>query len=421
MMSNIPRATLTLGTLALLVAPGLVFAGPLVPPPGPVTSTYKTLTEVEPRIAVSAANTPGDADSLFRITQPGSYYLAGNIAGAAGRHGVEIAASGVTLDLNGFDLSGVPGSLDGVFVNVGSPANIVVMNGSIRAWGGDGVDLQTAGAINSRVERVNSSGNGGNGIVVAASTAVDGCVCGGNGLNGIATQSGGVVSRCTTRANAARGIFVGNASSVSDCVAEFNMGIGIYTESGASVIGCTAQSNDSTGLLLNDGSTATNCAARMNGGDGISTSFAGTVIGCSATSNGGHGITLASHSLVSECTSRSNIGDGIRLVSGCVARGNACAANGSGAGDGAGIHAVGSDCLIEGNNCVTADRGIDVDAIGNIVIRNTCAGNTTNWTIVANNVVGPILDRTAPASAAINGNSAPSSLGTTEPNANLTY
>jgi len=108
------------------------------------------------------------------------------------------------------------------------------------------------------------------------------------------------------------------------------------------------------------------------------------------------------------------------VTSGCVVLANTCSFNGNG-GDGAGIHATGSDNRIEGNNCTGADRGIDVDVAGNIIIKNTCSGNTINWTIVANNVVGPILDRTAPASAAISGNSAPDSTGSTHPNANFTY
>ena len=62
-----------------------------------------------------------------------------------------------------------------------------------------------------------------------------------------------------------------------------------------------------------------------------------------------------------------------------------------------------------------------MDGPGNIIIRNTCAGNTTDWTIVANNVVGPILDRRAPASAAISGFTGASSLGTTDPNANFSH
>jgi len=104
-----------------------------------------------------------------------------------------------------------------------------------------------------------------------------------------------------------------------------------------------------------------------------------------------------------------------------VIRGNTCATNGLGAGDGANIHATLTQNRIAGNHCSSADRGIGVDNFGNIIIKNTCSGNTINWVIVANNVCGPILDRTAPASAAINGNSAPDSTGSAHPNANFTY
>ncbi|MBU6412576.1 MAG: hypothetical protein KGS45_03815 [Planctomycetes bacterium] len=66
----------------------LLHAGPLNPPPGPITSTHKTLTEIEPRIAINATNTPGDFDSLYKITQPGSYYLTANIDGVANKSGI---------------------------------------------------------------------------------------------------------------------------------------------------------------------------------------------------------------------------------------------------------------------------------------------------------------------------------------------
>ena len=84
-------------------------------------------------------------------------------------------------------------------------------------------------------------------------------------------------------------------------------------------------------------------------------------------------------------------------------RGNTCSNNGLG-GDGAGIHAISFDNRIEGNNCTTADRGIDVDGGGNIIIRNTCASNTINWVIAAGNAYGPIV--ATPAGAAVNGNTA---------------
>ena len=62
---------------------------------------------------VDAAHTPGDVDSLFVISQSGSYYLTGSITGVAAKHGIKITAPYVTLDLGGFTLTGIAGSLSG--------------------------------------------------------------------------------------------------------------------------------------------------------------------------------------------------------------------------------------------------------------------------------------------------------------------
>jgi len=96
------QALTVLGAVASLAGLFIAYsawAGPLDPPAGPVTSTYKTLTEVEPRTAINTTNTPGDADSLFKITQPGSYYLTGNITGVAAKHGIEIAVAATPVML----------------------------------------------------------------------------------------------------------------------------------------------------------------------------------------------------------------------------------------------------------------------------------------------------------------------------------
>jgi hypothetical protein len=70
-------------------------AGPLNPPPGPITGTGKTLTEVDPRIVINEINTPGDANSVFRITRPGCDDLTVNAYGEIGMCGVAIRSGSV--------------------------------------------------------------------------------------------------------------------------------------------------------------------------------------------------------------------------------------------------------------------------------------------------------------------------------------
>ncbi len=100
--------------------------------------SYKTLSEVEPRIAVNATNTPGDAASSFKFTSHGSYYLTGNVTGEATKKGVEVLIGGgvqVTIDLNGFTMVGTgAGSTQAAIYVDGSSSHVVIRNGTIRSW-----------------------------------------------------------------------------------------------------------------------------------------------------------------------------------------------------------------------------------------------------------------------------------------------
>ncbi len=94
-------------------------------------------------IALNDTNTPGDSSNQFIISNPGSYYLTGNIAGESGKNGISIQASNVTIDLNGFALIGGSGTIDGI-VAPAPQTNIRVHNGSAQSWGGSGFNLQSA-------------------------------------------------------------------------------------------------------------------------------------------------------------------------------------------------------------------------------------------------------------------------------------
>jgi parallel beta-helix repeat protein len=144
------------------------------------------------------------------------------------------------------------------------------------------------------------------------------------------------------------------------------------------------------GIEIGSGGKVVNCLARMNVNNGIQTGDGGSVIGCVAELNGGDGI-FVSRGLVKDCVARSNTGNGINAFINCVVLDNTCLNNGS-AGVGAGISAGTGGNRIEGNNVVNNPRGIASNpSTGNLIIRNSATGNTTNYDINIVNTAGPII------------------------------
>lgn len=405
-------------TLVVVLSSAAALAGPLAPPAGPVAPTHKTLTEVEPRTPISAATTPGDANSLFRITQPGSYYLTGNITGVAGFRGIEIAAPDVTIDLNGYTLTGVAGSLQGIATD-GTYSGIVIHGGSVNAWGSSGVDLVQGGSGNQhRVEDVRATFNGNHGISVGIQSIVRGCISRSNAGNGFNAPSIVRFEGCTARFNSARGFFTQGLCLFNDCsalqntgagffiwgeciltscIASLNGGHGFETNSHNSFIGCTAAANDGNGLSLDDHCSVLDCIVRGNGAIGILAVTGGTIARCTIADNGHHGVSVSANAHLT---------------------GNSCVNNGTTLA-GAGIHLTSGDNRVEENNLALNDWGMLVAAAGNFIARNTASGNTTaNWEVVANNKCHVVLGVN---SAAISGDSGGVSQGSTNPNANYSY
>lgn len=396
-----------------------VLAGPLDPPAGPIAPTAKPLSDVEPRIAINEVNTPGDADSVFRISQRGSYYLTRNVTGVSGKHGIEIAASGVTLDLNGFDLLGEPGSLDGVTVTFLSARNITIMNGSIRNWGQQGIDLGSAGTTIARVDSIVASGNVDTGIFTGRRTTLTDCISDANGSNGFGVDEGSIIENCSANANSGNGFAVGTSVTITDSTATRNGSTGFSAVQGVAIEGCESYLNR-VGFSFGNFGSISSSSARASLQIGIAAGSYARIVSCSSSVNGLDGISAGPASIILNCVVAANATNGIVVPNGCTIRDNSLEVNGL-TSDGAGILATGGDNRIEGNNCLTADRGIQVTAPGNLIIRNSCSGNTVNWVIAANNIVGPVIDLTVPTYPGISGNSGPDSTTTTHPHANFTY
>lgn len=188
----------------------------------------------------------------FTVDECGSYFLTDCLTGVSGQHGITIQADDVTLDLNGFTLTGVPGSLGGVTA-VGPLENVSVQNGTVRGWGGTGLDLQSSNA--SRADGVRSFGNGGSGITIGDGGLVTGCSTFNNGLDGILAGIGCLVVDCVAAGNLATGVNGGQNAMVHTCVTTLNGLDGIAVFDGH-VAESTSKGNGGSDLNLAAGSTS---------------------------------------------------------------------------------------------------------------------------------------------------------------------
>ncbi len=433
------------------------FAQGNLTPPGAPAPTMKTLAQVEPRIDV--ATLPGDDSNHIIITNAGSYYLSTNLA-VTKSCGIIIVAADVTLDLNGFEIARVSGSGgSGIWIYDGSH-RATARNGTLRGfdYGVDaGVDTSSQAC---RFEQLTVTGcslygirmgdvaqavdcrvldNAGSGIAAGAGAIIRGCSVQGNqGDYGIYASVGAVVANCTVQNNQViYGITTGDASTIRDCVVRGNTGnAAIRSGNTCAITDCVARDQyGNYGIFVGASCVIRACVASDNIGTGdpsfgIYGGNGTSIIGCTSNANAntnssglasqGIGIYVGGGGAIKDCIVRFNRGDGIQVATASQVEGNTCNSNGFG-GDGAGIHSTSTRNRIEANTVTSNDRGIDVDSTASVILRNSAGGNTTNYAIAANNVFGAIVDRTAPASAAVNGNSAASSAATTDPWANFSH
>jgi parallel beta-helix repeat protein len=376
MKTKFNRLSIALALLALsTLNPHLstIFAQGALTPPGAPAPTMKSLDQIEARTPISSLP--------YTITNPGSYYVTANLTGISGSDGIDIATNNVALDLNGFTLQGVAGSLNGINI-LNSSKNLSIHNGALDSWGQNGVNANNA--YNSQFDSLCVSSN------------VDGLFTGPNCL----------VRICTADQNQNTGIAVGNNCNVKDCATSANGSAGIGLGNSCTVIGCNASGNSngygiSAGFNVNN-CNVINCNASGNSA-GIQVGSSSGVQACTASGNGSYGIAVANSSAIRDCVASSNITYGIYVTgNSCQVVGSTCTGNSVN-----GIYIVGNqtavkDCTAIGNNnygidvganstvkdCIASGNGNDgiyIPGSNCQIFGNTCSGNGSYGMYAAGN------------------------------------
>jgi hypothetical protein len=221
------------------------------------------VVEINQSRALAGGVTPGDAPGFpVTISATGSYRLTGNLDVFAApipadATAISITASHVTLDLNGFTISGT-----------------TTCSGPPPACGPTG------------------TGRG-----IDATEAVDVTVIGGGvyGManDGIRLGDRSIVRHVTARGNAGAGIQVGDFGTLRENVASSNLDAGLSAGFGSVAINNASSSNGGTGLIVQNGSVVAGNAVSFNFTDGIAAADGCTLRGNSAYGNGGVGMSLA--------------------------------------------------------------------------------------------------------------------------------
>ena len=182
----------------------------------------------------------------FTISTPGVYYLVGNLT-STGTTAITVAADDVTLELNGFTLTGTGISGEcGIYSN--NRQNIEIRNGTIRDFGADGLYLDHGHG--HRVIAVRAINNLGHGIRVSGrGSFITDCYAQENSYTGIYGGSGrSTITNNIVIENGMSGISCGYASVLRRNLVFQNQCIGISCSGHCVVISNVAYDNDQAGI-----------------------------------------------------------------------------------------------------------------------------------------------------------------------------
>lgn len=308
----------------------------LTPPPGPPADTDRVREQADARIPIT---------TFANITEPGSYYLTGDVASVVTP--ISIQVSGVTLDLNGYRIHSSPRAMN---ISPGV-SNIRIRNGTIENITGQGIAAEDATQVviediqfrnigkgsvllpasdpaihvgaNSRVERV-SVFDAGEGILfngrgsIARDITID--TVAGDGVRSIffaATLEDSMIRNAGEDAVQ----FVGD-SAVRRVTARTSGNNGIVVQRNSLVESCQSYGAADTGITALGDSVIRDSVAANAGSIGIEMHEGGQVVGCTV-SDSGRGIVLVSSvasnvdngAVIRDSVVRGATGIGVQLTS----------------------------------------------------------------------------------------------------------
>jgi len=233
----------------------------------------------------------------YTITSPGLYCLTQNLTlSNPALNAISVNADDVTIDLMGFCLTGA-GKGSGVnnsgIVVAATRTNVEIRNGSIKAFGCDGI-YSPSGSTGIRVVglRVRDIGNRGIYLTGSNNLVMD-CVVMDSGA-GISVGLSSLVKGSQVVHCDGEGIYISDGSTalgntVRSCY------YGIYTSLGALVTDNTVSANIDKGILVTASCTITRNTAYNNTGTGIA---AGAY--CTITNNTTDGLTNGASCFVAD-------------------------------------------------------------------------------------------------------------------------